>query len=354
MCDSSWACSSGMIHYITTHFPHFIFITPMNYRIALTALIMLATLTGVGADTAVRNLNDLKKLQSQISQVAEKVMPATVSIFSAKNGASGSGVIVNKDGLILTAGHVVRGAEEMTVIFPDGTQAQAKVLGANYTRDSAMIQITDKGPWPYAKIGHSKDLKTGDLVVALGHAGGYDAVRTPPVRFGRVISTDQNGFINTDCTLIGGDSGGPLFDLEGRVIAIHSSIGYSLSINNHTGIQGFRKDWDRLIKGETWGRLGGSSLEDPDNPVIGIFTAQSRSGGIIITDVIRNGPAHQAGLRRGDIIRNIDGKYIRNTRRLNAVIFQFKPGDTVKIRITRGEDTLIRSVKLGRRGDLTP
>ncbi|NWK55332.1 trypsin-like peptidase domain-containing protein [Verrucomicrobiaceae bacterium N1E253] len=326
----------------------------MSFRLSAITLTAIASLTasGWGAPDPILSLSDLKSLQANIKQVSKKVMPATVSVFSAKNGASGSGVIVSKDGLILTAGHVVRGAEEMTVIFPDGSQAKGKVLGANYTRDAAMIQITDKGPWPYAPIGHSGKLKTGDPVIALGHAGGYDPVRTPPVRFGRVISTDRQGFINTDCTLIGGDSGGPLFDLQGRVIAIHSSIGYSHKINNHSGIDGFRKDWDKLKSGETWGRLGSSSLDDPDNPVIGIFTAHSRNGGVVITNVIKGGPAFKAGLRGGDIIRSINGNEIRNQRRLSAIIFQFKPGDTVKIRVTRGEDSLTRNVTIGRKGDL--
>jgi serine protease Do len=336
---------------------------PMNLRITsritATATLAIITLTGfitLRAETPVRNISDLKSLQAKINKVAKKVMPATVSVFSAKNGASGSGVIVSPEGLILTAGHVVRGAEEMTVVFPDGTHVQGKVLGANYSRDAAMIQITDKGPWPYAKIGHSKDLTTGDLVVALGHAGGYDPVRTPPVRFGRVISHDtspnSSGFLNTDCTLIGGDSGGPLFDLEGRVIGIHSSIGYSLALNNHAGIDGFRKDWDKLKSGETWGRLGGSALDDPDNPIIGILTGQSVRGGISIMHVIKGGPAFKAGLRRGDIIRSVNRQDIRNSRRLNAIIFKYKPGDTVELGIIRNSQPLKRKVTLGRRGDL--
>jgi serine protease Do len=327
----------------------------MTFQTVYTTLLALATLTaGLRAEPAMRNINDLKSLQNKITQVAKKVMPSTVSLFSASNGASGSGVIVSPDGLILTAGHVVRGAEEMTVVFPDGKQAQGKVLGANYTRDEAMVKIIDKGTWPYVELGHSKQLQTGDYVVALGHAGGYNPVRTPPVRFGRVISTAPDGFLNTDCTLIGGDSGGPLFDLNGRVIAIHSSIGYSLNINNHTGIDGFRKDWERLKNGETWGRLGGSALDDPDNPIIGIFTQPSRGGGIVIQHVIKGGPAFRAGLRRGDIIRSINNQDVRNSRRLNAIIFHFKPGDTVNIQVVRGNTLLTRPVKLGRRGDFTP
>jgi len=329
----------------------------MNFRLVrlgLAALITLTSMTGLHAEPSVRSIQDLKKLQTTINKVVKKVQPATVSIFSAKNGASGSGVIVSSDGLILTAGHVARGAEEMTVIFPDGKQAHAKVLGANYSRDSAMIQITDQGSWPYVSLGYSKGLKTGDLVIALGHAGGYDPVRSAPVRFGRVISTSPNGFINTDCSLIGGDSGGPLFDMHGRLIAIHSSIGYSLKINNHTGIDGFRQDWHKLKNGDTWGQLGGNSLDDPDNPVIGIFTVPTRSGGVAIEQDIKGGPAFKAGLRRGDIIRSINNQYVRNSRRLNAIIFQFNAGDTVKIRITRGNETITRLVTLGRRGDFKP
>lgn len=320
---------------------------------ALVGLITLAAVSSLQAAPTVTSLEDLKAVQTKVEAVAKKVMPATVSLFSAKNGASGSGVIVNENGLILTAGHVVRGAEEMTVILPNGKQARGKVLGANYTRDSAMIQIIGGvgKHWPHAEIGHSKDLAVGDMVVALGHAGGYDAVRTPPVRFGRLIARGNNKFITTDCTLIGGDSGGPLFDLEGRVIGIHSSIGMSLSANNHASIEGFRQDWDKLKDGKTWGRLGGSNLDDPDSPVIGINAGDSVRGGIEVLSVLRGGPAAKAGIFAGDVIRSINGRRVTNLRALHAEIARHKPGNIILIRLSRGEQNLTRKLKLGRRGD---
>lgn len=320
-------------------------------------LVPLLFFSPVQASPPVQSLKDLESLQTKVTEVVKRVTPATVSLFSARNGASGSGIIVSKDGLILTAGHVVRGAEEMTVIFPNGKQARAKVLGAHYTRDSAMAQIIDQPPggsWPHVEVGHSRSLESGDLVVALGHAGGFDPIRTPPVRFGRIIARGPNQFISTDCTLIGGDSGGPLFDLHGRVIGIHSSIGASLSSNNHAGIEGFHQDWEKLKKGITWGRLGGSGLDDPDAPVIGIITGDSARGGVSIRHVFAGGPASQAGLRAGDIIRTINHRKIPNLRILHAAIARYKPGDTIKVRITRGGNSLVRSITLGRRGDVLP
>ena len=320
--------------------------------------IALLAIQPLAAAPSPQNISQLKSLEQKVTGVVQKVLPATISLFSTKSGASGSGVVVSKDGLILTAGHVVRGSDKMTVVFPNGKQATGKVLGANYTRDTAMIQIMDPKPtfgWPHAGIGKSRKLDSGDLVIALGHAGGYDPVRTPPVRFGRVIAQGQDHFLSTDCTLIGGDSGGPLFDLNGSVVGIHSSIGESLSSNNHAGITGVLQDWKKLEKGETWGRLGGSSLLDnPDAPVIGIITGRPSKSGISIRHVFEGGPASKAGLRAGDIINNINDKNVPDLRTLHIVIAQHEPGETITIRLIRGQDRLTRKLTLGRRGDIIP
>lgn len=175
--------------------------------------------------------------------------------------ASGSGIIVSKDGLILTAAHVVDGADEVGVQLVDGTRVMAKVLGCNRERDIAMVKIIpeDGEPareWAFAEIGDSTKWKATDVYIALGHAGGYDVNRPPPVRIGRAYNNNDDGdFIVTDCVVIGGDSGGGLFDLHGKLIGIHSFIGAGLGENNHAPVHAVKEDWERLLKGDKWGMM---------------------------------------------------------------------------------------------------
>src|SRR5690606_1630477 len=135
---------------------------------------------------------------------------------------------------------------EVLVVFPDGKQVSGEVVGANFSKDIVMVRITDEGEWPFVERGAPRQLPAGGWVVALGHSAGFDPGRTPPVRFGRVVSKGPGNYLTTDCTLIGGDSGGPLFDLEGKLVGINSSIGRSVQNNNHAGIDGFTEDWERL------------------------------------------------------------------------------------------------------------
>lgn len=287
-----------------------------------------------------KNIEDLMNLERKVSDVAIKAMPATIALVSEKLGSSGSGVIVNEHGLILTAAHVIQGAKEITVVFPNGRQTEGKVLGANYSKDIGMVQILEKGPWPFMEQGTSKNLEAGDWVVAMGHAAGYDAGRTPPVRFGRVMSKGPGNYLTTDCKLIGGDSGGPLYDLEGRVVGVNSSIGTALQNNNHAGIDGFKADWDRLLAGESWGELQMNPLMNQERAILGIGTAETRGQGAGVTSVRAGSPAAKAGIRRYDVIRSIDGVKISNVTDLEETIVKRQAGDKVKIIILRDDKTL--------------
>lgn len=318
----------------------------------IAALIAFAPLA-VPAQGALGGIEDLERLQEKVSGVAKERLAATVALLSDRTGSSGSGVITTAEGLILTAAHVVQGADKVLVVFPDGKQVQGQVLGANYSKDIAMVKIIDPGPWPHAPTGGSKNLNAGDWVVALGHSAGFDAARTPPVRFGRVISKGPGAFLTTDCTLIGGDSGGPLFDLDGNIVAIHSSIGRSLTNNNHAGIDGFREDWERLLAGEAWGSLSLNPFANPEMPVLGIGMAMRRGiRGVIVESVVPGSPAAASGVRTGDVIRSLDDSPVNDGAELLQILAKRQAGDEVKLGVERDRDELTVNVVLKRRNEL--
>lgn len=325
----------------------------VNRIFSLLSVGLISSTAFVTAREPIHDLKDLVNLESKVEAVSQKVMPATVALISQTTGSSGSGVITTADGLILTAAHVVQGADELEIVFADGKQVSGKVLGANYSKDIAMVQIDGKGPWPFAAMGASKPLGAGDWVVALGHSAGFDAARTPPVRFGRVVSKGPGNFLTTDCTLIGGDSGGPLFDLDGKIVGINSSIGVSLTNNNHAGIDGFKEDWDRIKTGEAWGMLSMNPFANPEMPVLGIDLGRVRGlRGVAVIGLVRKSPAAAAGLRVGDLIQTLDGAETPDAAKLLQLLAKRQSGDRVKLGVQRDRKQLELEVKLVSRESL--
>jgi serine protease Do len=198
---------------------------------------------------APENVEDLRDIETHVQAVLKKVMPAVVGV--RVGFGQGSGVIVNEDGTILTAGHVSGNPNQnAAVILPNGKSLKAKTLGRHGGYDSGMMKISEEGKYPFLEMGKSSELKPGQWVIGIGHPGGFRPNRTPVVRVGRILFA--NAFvIRTDCTLVGGDSGGPLFDMQGRVIGIHSRIGgLAITENLHVPVDAYRKDWDRLARGD--------------------------------------------------------------------------------------------------------
>ncbi len=202
----------------------------------------------VGA--APQDLAELRALERQVREVVSRAIPATVA---TQIGASrGSGVIVSEDGLVLTAGHVVgKPGQDVTFTLHDGRRVKGKTLGMYSTADAGMMQITDSGTWPFVELERPAKVGTGSWCVALGHPLGYRSGRPPVTRAGRVLRVGDV-VIQSDCPLVGGDSGGPLLNLEGKVIGINSRIGGDTSMNFHVPIDVYHEHWDRLAAGESW------------------------------------------------------------------------------------------------------
>lgn len=189
---------------------------------------------------------DLKRIQSTMQARLPAAKRATVTVLG---DGSGSGVIVSRSGLVLTAGHVCGNkGSELLVIMADGQPVKATSLGTLEIADAGLVQLSP-GRYPHASMAPSKDpAPLGTWCFALGHPGGWDDARGVVVRLGRVISHNRYT-LRSDCKLVGGDSGGPLFDLQGRVIAIHSRISKAADQNFHVPVQNYRDFWPEVLAG---------------------------------------------------------------------------------------------------------
>ena len=287
---------------------------------------------------------ELKLVENRVANVVAKNMEACVAIT---DGAGfGSGVIVSPNGLVLTAAHVIESSGPYELILPSGRTVRAKALGKNLNIDAGLMQIIDPGPWPCVKPNLNQRVDDGNWVVSIGHSGGYELGRTPPVRTGRVLKQDRDQLF-TDAVLIGGDSGGPLFDLEGQLVGIHSSIGDTIAENRDVTMTAIGSCWDRLKVGESWGRL--PNLDDPREElrrgIIGV-RVDLEAEQCRIRLVNAGSPADEAGVEIGDIVLTFNSVKIRDGRHLIAVIKKHYAGDVCTMTVRRGATTLKLELQL--------
>jgi S1-C subfamily serine protease len=198
---------------------------------------------------------------TELSALSERIAPrcqaATVGLF--QNGGAGSGVIVSPDGLIMTATHVIQQTTDASgyilVSLADGRVAAARPLGSDAFQDIALARLTGpvpKGGWPYAPVGDSAKIKIGDWLIATGNSRGIETDRPAPVRLGRLGAVTKVGdqvCLVSDCAVVSGDSGGPLFNLQGEVIGIHSHVGKSTDENFHVPSAQYQAVWNELLAG---------------------------------------------------------------------------------------------------------
>ena len=289
------------------------------------------------------SLDQLRQLERQQQRVAATAVKATVSVQIG--AAQGCGVIVTDTGYILTAAHVaMRPGKNAIVTLSDGRMYSAITLGMNKHVDAGLIrlnQTSDGGrPWPHATLGTSDNLVPGMWCIATGHPGGYDPARGPVTRVGRILMVKPHA-IYTDCALIGGDSGGPLFDIAGRLIAVHSRIGNDVLDNLHVPVDHYDEAWDRMANSESWGYLEGFK------PMLGVQGAPASS--VAKIEIVRKGsPAEAAGFKPGDIVYQFGDVPITDFQSLVRAVSDTMPGEQVRVRVNRqGRDLRLR-VEIGR------
>ena len=293
---------------------------------------------------------EVKAFEQRIKRITEKVMPATVGLLLG--GGAGSGVIVSEDGLILTAAHVISHIPpggSLQITLNDGTLVPAKALGYNPKVDSGMVRITGKPPkdanwpgakegkWPVADVGRSDDLKKGQWLIILGQHGGPQKDRTPPLRLARFDNLSKSSCaLFTQSTMVGGDSGGPLFDLDGRVVGINSRVnGMFLEMSIHVPIQAFRDEWDKLVAGEL--------IRAEKKVRIGVMLAPKEQKPTI-ADVVKDGPAEKSGMKTGDVLVKINGKSVETLEEAAAEIAKLQPEKSVEFEVKRGDETVKLSI----------
>jgi serine protease Do len=290
------------------------------------------------------NVADLKAMQDHVDRLVEKVLPTVVSV---RIGASfGSGVIVSPDGYILTAGHVSgKPDREVVVYFHDGKTAAGKTLGGDHGIDSGLIKITKPGTYAYAEMGDSAQLRSGHWCMVIAHPGGYKPGRAPVVRLGRMLKTNSTA-LTTDCALVGGDSGGPLFDMHGRVVGINSRIGQPLTANIHVPVNPYRESWERLAKAEVFG--GKLGAKQTNGPWLGV-QMDPDAPGCVVALVVPGSPADKAGVKVNDLIRKFGAKDVPGGTDLVQLVQSRQTGEQIILEIQRGDERIQLRVELGKR-----
>jgi serine protease Do len=265
----------------------------------------------------------------------------------------GSGVIVTKDGYILTNNHVVDGAEEVKVAMQHGREFNARVIGRDPKTDVAVIKV-DAKDLPIVPMADSDKVEVGDLVLAVGNPFGIGQTVTTGIVSatgrGGATGLDYEDFIQTDAAINPGNSGGALVDSEGRLIGINTAI-----LSRSGGNQGIgfaiptnlaRDVMDSLIKeGRVTRGFLGVMIQDVTPALAKEFKLKEK-GGALVGDVTPGSPAEKAGLKDGDLILNFNGKKVTDSRHLKLEVARTRPGTSVPLKVLRDGQTKSLTVTL--------
>lgn len=326
-----------------------------------TALATFAVLIGLGgsnssaldggsathADSVTADLNHARSLSRAFREVARRASPSVVAITTttARGRGEGTGVILSKDGMIVTNNHVVAGSDAISVQLADGRESRAVLVGSDPESDLAVIRITATELTP-ATFGDSSEIQVGDWVLAIGSPFGLEHTVTAGIvsakgRDGMGLSTFEE-YIQTDAAINPGNSGGPLIDLDGKVVGINSGIasasggnvGVGFAIPSHvvTRVTSALAEGKKVQRG--W--LGVSM-----RPI-----RTERVAGVMIAAVATDTPADRAGLQSGDIVVSVDGDAAKSPAQLMRTIANHAPATSITLELIRDGKSITTSATL--------
>ena len=275
-------------------------------------------------------------------------------------GGLGSGVIVSASGYILTNNHVVEGADDIEVVLNDTRKAKAKVIGTDPDTDLAILKI-ELDKLPVIVLGNTEALQVGDPVLAIGNPFGVGQTVTAGIvsALGRNqlgINTFEN-FIQTDAAINPGNSGGALVDVNGHLMGINTAIysrsGGSMGIGFAIPVSTARQVLEGIVKdGQVTRGWIGVEPQELNAELAEAFKLKpeaAKAGGVIITGVLQNGPAAEAGIRPGDVITAVDSKPVSSVSQLLIAVAALKPGTPAPLTVLRGDGAVQVAVTPGKR-----
>ena len=271
-----------------------------------------------------------------------------------KANALGSGFIIDAKGIVVTNNHVIQGAEDIMVTVNGEKEYEAKIIGADPLSDLAVLEIQSKDKFVPVKFGDSDKARIGDWVIAIGNPYGFGGTVTAEIISARNRSiglSRYEDYIQTDASINQGNSGGPLFDMNGDVIGINTailgqsgSIGIGFSIPSNSA----KKVINQLIEfGETKRGWLGVRIQNVTKEIADVEKLD-KPRGALVASVAENSPSDKAGIKAGDIILEFNGILIKEMKELPKIVAQTEVGKTVEVKIWRNEKELTKKIKLGR------
>jgi len=329
-----------------------------------------------------------KEVPASFADLAERLMPSVVSIATTttvlantnpfpgfqfppgspfedmfkefgtpqkrKSAALGSGFIIDKKGIVITNNHVIQNAEDIVIKVDEDKEFKAKIIGADPLSDIAVLKIISNETFKPVKFGDSDKARIGDWVIAIGNPLGLGGTVTSGIISARNRSiglSRYEDYIQTDASINSGNSGGPLFDMNGDVVGINTAIlgkGGSIGIGFSIPSNSAKKVIDQLIEfGETKRGWLGVRIQIVTDEIAEVENLD-KPRGALVASVAEKSPSDKAGIKSGDIILEFNGTEIKEMSELPKIVAQTEVGKTVEVKIWRNKKEITKKIKLGR------